>query len=886
MTHPSHEILAAFGSGRLADAESSSVQLHLETCLECRTVVEKADDDSLVELLRTGPPVSASAGWDAARFTEVQAALDDHPRYELMELLGAGGMGAVFKARHKLMDRLVALKVLRPDFMAQQDAVERFRREVKTAAKLAHANIVTAHDADQAGNVHFLVMEYVPGATLAELLRTRGRLSIHEACAYVRQAALGLEYAAQHGMVHRDLKPGNLILAPNGQIKILDFGLARFFTESETSVVEAAPVETKQLSQAGMILGTADYLAPEQFRDASQADARSDLYSLGCTLFHLLTGKPPFAGAAAAAKAEAHARREPPSVRASRPDVPIRLASLVARLLAKDPSDRIQTAAELAKELAPFALSQLGPRPRRRWSFAAAALLGLCLLWVGVAVGPSVYRFVTDQGVIVIETDDPDVEVIVKQRGQQITLLDGKTQRQVTLSSGAYHLELAPGKDGLRLEAEAFTLTRAGKAIVRVWRENKLPLPADGNRHAAEWVLRQGGRIEYFGGDGALRAASRIDELPAGAVRLHVAILAGCANVTDDSLANLHGSALEGIELHDTAVTDAGLVHLQQLRHLRTIRLGQHIKGPGLVHLKPLRLVETVNLSGAKDLADEALKHLSELPRLSELCLDHTHIGDAGIKHIASMTSLQKLLLNSTAVSDDGLVHLAGLTRLQTLDLGKTLVTGTGLRQLAGLERLIDLQLGESPITNETLADIKHLRQLRRLVLRDTAIGNRGLAHLRELSQLQALEVANTSIGDAGLEELLHMKSLQMLDLGETKITAAGLRSLQAMTSLQGLIMLNVRLGDEDLRHLTALTKLRTLDLHKSGINGTGLRYLKDLRLEWLSLANNPLKPGSLDVFKQMPTLRWLDLTGAGVSEATIESLRKHLPNCEITYDK
>ncbi|TMQ30597.1 MAG: serine/threonine protein kinase, partial [Planctomycetota bacterium] len=308
---------------------------------------------------------------------EIPEELLGHPRYRVLGLLGAGGMGAVFKAEHRLMERVIVLKVIHKHFTDRPAAVERFRLEVKAAARLSHPNIVTAHDADQAGDVHFLVMEFVDGTSLDRLVHERGPLPVAEACAYVRQAALGLQHAFERGMVHRDLKPANLMLTPEGKIKILDFGLARFASESGPSTA---------LTEPGTVVDTPDYMAPEQALDPRQADIRSDIYSLGCTLYYLLTGHPPFPEGTVIQKLMAHQERRPKPVSASRADVPAELAQVLDRMLARDPEERYQTPAEVARALSPFA-QPTGPAPTE--SFPAAPRPGT----VGAAgAGPKPWR--------------------------------------------------------------------------------------------------------------------------------------------------------------------------------------------------------------------------------------------------------------------------------------------------------------------------------------------------------------------------------------------------------------------------------------------------------------------------------------------------------------
>lgn len=501
--HPAPEKLDAFALGRLDDEASAEIEEHLTACEACRRLVEDTPADSLVETLQepvpavAAPPTESRPGLftrlaaivdpqapkaaqpAAARsHQDVPAELRDHPRYEVLERLGAGGMGTVFKARHRLMDRMVALKVMNPQLMADPTAVGRFQREVKAAAQLAHPHIVTAYDAEQVGGLHFLAMEYVEGRTLAEVVDDRGPLPVDRACEYIRQAALGLQYAHERGTVHRDIKPQNLVLKPAGQVKVFDFGLARFVSESG---------EPGEGSSSGRMLGSPDYMAPEQAKEPHAADIRADIYSLGCTLYQLLTGLPPFAGGTPIEKLAAHLEKTPIEIAKLRLDVSADLERVVERMLAKDPQQRFQTPGEVATALEPFCkpspavapVTQAAPtvRPqRRRTSLIAATALLLLLGGTGLFFAGSIYRFVTDQGTLVIETDDPDVEVVVKQGGQQITIVDTATQREVTLKAGNYQLELSGGKEGLKLSTNQFWLTRGGREIAKVWLEKKEPV--------------------------------------------------------------------------------------------------------------------------------------------------------------------------------------------------------------------------------------------------------------------------------------------------------------------------------------------------------------------------------------------------------------------------
>jgi WD40 repeat protein/serine/threonine protein kinase len=275
-------------------------------------------------------------------------------RYKLLDCIGTGGMGAVFKAVHCELGRVVAVKMLSKEVMNNRQAVARFRKEIQVVAALDHPNIVAAYDAGSDKGVHYLVMEYVEGHDLGYLLKERGPLPIDWSCECIRQAARGLQSAHERGMVHRDIKPTNLLVATDPEtgaprIKILDLGLARFVTETVVGSKDGS------ITLLGQFLGTPDYISPEQAHDTRSADIRSDLFSLGCTLFRILTGELPFAGESVFEKLEARETGEARHVRSVRGDVPVELDAVIARMLARDPRARYQTPREVVAALAPFA---------------------------------------------------------------------------------------------------------------------------------------------------------------------------------------------------------------------------------------------------------------------------------------------------------------------------------------------------------------------------------------------------------------------------------------------------------------------------------------------------------------------------------------------------
>ncbi|HUQ71100.1 MAG TPA: protein kinase, partial [Planctomycetaceae bacterium] len=520
LEHPPKDQLIAFGQGKLANEESSQVEQHLEVCRECCETLLDLKDDTFVGLVRIAKPqdqrgheeqtdghiadssepaATLLGSADATLQTdELPAELCEHPRYRIVEMIGQGGMGVVYRAEHRLMNRFVAIKLINAQLVQHPQAVERFRREVQAAAKLSHANIVTAHDAEQAGNAHFLVMEFVEGTDLASVVRQRGPMSVTTACDCIRQAAAGLQHAHERGMVHRDIKPHNLMISPDGQVRILDFGLANFASEIALieAEAEASDVKTdsaRHLTTFGSVMGTPDYIAPEQARDAHAADIRADIYSLGCTLYYLLTGKPPFDGKTAIDKLKAHVEQAPTSLDQLRPDVPRELSVVVARMMAKNPAKRFQTPADVVAALAQF--TQVTSAPRRMGRIVAAASLFAVALLAAVVIYVQ-----TDKGAFVIEAAD-EVAVQIDKLG--LTIRDTETGREYRLKpgkhpirSGQYQIDVTELPSGLELSTDKFRLTRGGEERVTVRlkpkSENAGATVSDERRLQGKWVSLSG----------------------------------------------------------------------------------------------------------------------------------------------------------------------------------------------------------------------------------------------------------------------------------------------------------------------------------------------------------------------------------------------------------
>lgn len=295
--------------------------------------------------------------------------------YILQERLGGGGMGEVHRAWHQLLRREDAVKTVRPELTANKAAISRFLREAASIAQLRHPNVVQVYTADVTVSGYYIAMEYIPGTNLRKLVTERGPLPVAMACDYIRQATEGIEHAYQRGLVHRDLKPENLLVTEDGQtLKVADFGLARAIL----------PETSGEVTSAGAMLGTPDYMAPEQADDARSADTRSDLYALGCTFYFLLTGTPPYPGGSLREKLDRHANALLPDVTHHRKDVPTAIIAIIHRCMAKRPDERYQTPRELLAALRNVpgeAKSIESPRQRPRWGrWIVAGTTGLATI--------------------------------------------------------------------------------------------------------------------------------------------------------------------------------------------------------------------------------------------------------------------------------------------------------------------------------------------------------------------------------------------------------------------------------------------------------------------------------------------------------------------------
>ncbi|HEX4415298.1 MAG TPA: protein kinase [Lacipirellulaceae bacterium] len=476
--------MAALALGKLKAEAVVGVQSHVDDCGPCQRYLSDTPREALAEIIKTakkavsdqntvetgyagtvaglqisqpnavprrvvaqtpaGPPVTHRIE-HAATEGEIPRDLLEQSKYRVLRKLGQGGMGTVYEAQHVRMDRRVAIKVINPELVNHPQALLRFEKEIQAVASLDHANIARAFDAEPIGSLQAFVMEFVRGQTLYEFLKSRGRLSVVDACRSIGQALRGLQHAHERELVHRDLKPQNLMLSRDtGQIKILDFGLAKAVSERRQS-----------LTNSGATMGTYAYMAPEQALNAAKADIRADIYSLGCTLYLLLSGVLPFDRESDAAILVAHQNDAPRPLTEICPEMPEALSDVVVRMLAKNPADRPQTPREAADALLPFArgksdLPSAATSPKsqpagygrggKSWrQIAIAAIAVAFFAFGGWSLG--LFSVRTPFGTIVIEKVPSDADVFVD--GHSVVLKrNGDVAKIEAMKPGPHHLKL------------------------------------------------------------------------------------------------------------------------------------------------------------------------------------------------------------------------------------------------------------------------------------------------------------------------------------------------------------------------------------------------------------------------------------------------------------
>jgi len=586
--------------------------------------------------------------------------------YVVLDQIGHGGMGQVYKARHRWMEREAAVKILRSAVAKSPEHIRRFHREVKVAAQLSHPNIVAAYDAGQADGIFFLAMEYVRGTDLASLVKKQGPLPLATAIDYVIQAARGLEYAHGKGIIHRDVKPSNLLVDNEGTVKVLDMGLARL----KASAGHDQPASEDALTTTGQAMGTADYIAPEQAENSRSVDQRADIYSLGCTLFFLLTGRRVYSGDSTVATVLAHREAPIPALGNARDDMPESVNRVFRKMVAKTSEARYQSMSQVIGDLLQCVDMDVDQIAETQ-GFTA---IGLTKTGEPPESGLDAGQIHVDNASVLhppvpSPVDDPVPSHAKSGRGRIITW--SALAGLAFLIAAVWGVMLM-----LRTPTTEETLGDGQPA-------DPTAASSDSDRQVAEWVLARGGKLSV-----SVRERSQdvntLIALPNEDFRVTHIDLNENQHVTSADLEQFGSlEKLSALMLSHTSVDDAGLAHLKQLTALRDLCLD------------------------GTAVTDSGLSHLRDLTSLGGLALDETQITSAGIRHLEGLHDLFWITLSSTKIHDDGLQYLRSMRRLESLDLDYTNVTDSALEHLTGLTTLTELRLVGTKVTPNGVAKLQ-----------------------------------------------------------------------------------------------------------------------------------------------------------------------------------
>ena len=787
--------------------------------------------------------------------------------YEILERIGGGGMGDVYKAHDESLDRIVAIKVLPPELARQEDFVRRFRAEAMAIARLVHPNIVQVFAFGEDADRHFFAMQFVSGESLAQLLKRRTRLPVDEALPVFQQCLAGLGAAHERGMIHRDIKPGNILIdREHRRALVADFGLVKSADSGEN------------LTATGVIMGTVDYIAPEQAR-GQNVDGRSDLYSLGALMYQTLSGRLPFIADSPTGMIFQHAFEQPKDVCEVAPDVPQEVGAIIMRLLAKDPSQRYATAKDVSAAIQAY---RTGKKPGTAGPGGASAGLGAPGSKPG-AGGASAGKSTTGSSVIGLPpllAAPPEAGFAARLRALWRThapaaLQDTEnTQQQVDGAVQEYE----------RRRDELATLARDAAAVAADFASQ-----AANHRKAAAAAAHRAEKISDASASAKAREEQAKCERVAAELESQLAEQQEQSEAIQQRLAKVNGT-------------------LQKLRSQRDV-LNARLKaanarlaaegGPSRRSNKA-RLIAGGLAAGlilvlasvwviVRDRAGSEIAKV-EVPGSSavvEVRNDPTLSTDRQVAEwvIESGGSVRPFVngkmgneIKSKVGLPDGPLSLANVSLYQ-----REQVTDGDLLRLRGLANLMELNLQRTSITDDGLKALAGLTSLQQLDLSSTQVHGRGLKHLDNLNRLTSLAIVGNSIADedpvgfpmfpsltkleiyrnkfSSLDFVRGLKTLELLHIGNTKV--ARLDAISELTNLKDLTLNNTQINDDALAVLQSLPQMSSrLNLHETNVTDKGLRHLEKLT-----------------------HLQYLTLTMTPVTEKAIKTLQAALPNCKIEWD-
>ena len=729
--------------------------------------------------------------------------------YVLMEKIGAGGMGQVFKAHHRRMDRLVAVKLLPSAMTRDKAAIARFEREAKAVARISHPNIVAAYDADQSNGVHFLVMEFIQGSDLAQLIKKGGPFSVEKAIACVLQVARGLEAAHAAGLIHRDIKPANLLMDAAGTVKILDMGLARL-DQPETAALS-------ELTDTGSVMGTVDFMAPEQAIDSKAADARADIYSLGCVLHYLLTARTPYEGTSLMNRLLAHREQPIPTLRSSRPDVSEGLDALFKKMLAKTVGDRYQSMSEVRLDLERIEADQV-------CDSHADQLNTLSLSPVDTRERPS---------------GSDDDSLLLKSASS------GRRHRRVlsavpTIAVVSMAVVIVAGL--FKFTNETLTETRDSRpseiatephSVV----EGREPL-AFQKPGFEEWVKRVVG----------LPAEKQLDEVSKKLVELNPGFDGKLFGWGRQGPPGIENGKVIGLEFSTEEVTDISPV--QVFVGLRDLSIRCLSFGAGRVRdlspIKGMNHIEMLDCSDNRELSD--LTPLVGMP-LRVLICERTSIGD-----LSPLREMKLLELNCTGTEVDDLSPLRGMP------LDRLRCCGSRVSTLAPLR---EMKLTTLAICETSVSDLLPIQKM------PLAEFNCQATQVSDISPLESMPLVYLNISNTKVSNLSPLRGIKLVELHCSRMPVTDLTALEGMklksltcggtrvadlSPLKGMPLAVFRCNGSAVTSLSALEGMPLVALEFSETEVSDLSPLRQMPLKELLFWNT--KVSNLSVLKGMPLER------------------------------
>ncbi len=690
-------------------------------------------------------------------------------KYEFISTVGTGGMSVIYKAKQPLLHKVFAVKMLHSHILNEQ-TVQRFQQEAKTVATLKHPNVIAVHDfgLSEYGQP-YMVMDFIDGPTLSELIQERGSLPLPEALDIFAQVCEALEHAHSHGVLHRDLKPGNIMLVKEESgylVQLVDFGIAKI-VDTDSSIAH-------QLTQTGEIFGSPLYMCPEQCM-GKPVDQRGDIYALGCILYECLVGRPPHRGDSLIETIFKHLNEEPQSLKEARPDIliPPAVEDLVMKLLAIKPEDRYQNMSEVKEKLS---------------AIQSGALKG-----GGIKVGKIQWR----------------------------SALNNPT----SLATIGTALAIV-GLVSLCLSLITFKQTQEQEA------DRKEPLatprqPAPSNKVPVERISHYNSLLDATP-HSSLTDLVLADWLPKIGERNTLDL--SKSPVTDAGLVSVAGlSGVQTLDLSETQITDAGVSSLAKLTSLKVLRLnGTKLTDKGLGDLAALPDLQELHLERtATD--NNGLSAISHLPSLSILDIQSTNVTDDGMMFLTGMKTLKEIWLSGADVTDRGLATLAKMD-LGAIKISDTKITGDGLKVISKVGSLYNVSASQLPIESKHLAALSSLSKLNYIELKHTRVTDDGLKYLTKLPVLTQIHLADSPVGDGAGKYLAQMKGLTHLNLIGTKITDALLSDISHLENLKYLNIDYDNVTDKGAEALTQLPNLIQVDASSTHISDAGLKSLSKMK--------------------------------------------------------